>query len=75
MKSRSEECWESSEDANGSESALWAMAAGLFDLADATRYAARHLGTNDAATPMGAIEALSVSVKEIAEAINNHNDN
>jgi hypothetical protein len=39
------------------------------EIADAIRYAARHLGTNDAATPMGALEAHA---SLIADAINSH---
>lgn len=33
------------------------VARGLFAIASSIRYAARHLGTNDAATQMGALEA------------------
>jgi hypothetical protein len=40
------------------------MVDALEDVAAAIRSGCRHLGTEDAATPMGAIEALSVAVKE-----------
>jgi len=56
---------------------------GLYQVAGSIRFAAKHLGTEDAATPMGAIEAFSVAVREgacaisgsidrLAEAIENH---
>jgi hypothetical protein len=48
------------------------------EIASAIRDAARHLGTNDAATPMGAIELLGSAVKDgsdqIATALGNLGD-
>lgn len=45
------------------------VAKGLFLIAHAITSAAKTLGLNDAATPMGAIEAHSAEVKHVADAI------
>lgn len=45
------------------------IADGLFEVATAIRRAASHLGLNDASTPMGALEALGVSVEKGAGSI------
>jgi len=42
---------------------------GLFAIADAIRYAADRLGTNNASTPMGALEALGQSVQIAASTL------
>jgi hypothetical protein len=51
---------------------------GLFAIAKAIRSAASHLGTGNAATPMGALEVLGKEIKEgterIASAIGEHAD-
>ena len=39
------------------------------DVADAIRYAAKWLGTGDAASTMGALEFVGASIKEAAETI------
>lgn len=44
---------------------------GLYQIAAAIRYLADHLGLNKASTPMGAIEAHSLSVEKVADAILN----
>ena len=69
MDDRAETCWQYAENTGGAQSALWAIASALFDNASAIRYAARHLGLNDAATPMGAMEALGKSVTDAADRI------
>ena len=56
------------------QSAMWAIASATFELADATRFAARHLGTSDAVGGMGAIEFLATAVKEVADAISKKDD-
>lgn len=38
-------------------------------IAEAIKYAARHLGTEDAASPMGALEFVGSTIKEGAESI------
>lgn len=69
------ECWKSSEEAEGTEAAMWAIAAGLFAIADAQIKAAHLLGNGGAATPMGAIEAFGAHIGEkmdgLADAIRN----
>ena len=40
-----------------------------YEIANAIRYAARHLGTNNAATDMGALEVLSKEIKEGCELV------
>ena len=75
---REDECWEMSESSAGNASALWAIAAGMFAVSSATAYAARHLGTGNAATQMGALEALAKEVQDgmisIADAIRSHGE-
>ena len=44
---------------------------GLYQIAQSIRYLADHLGMNKAATNFGAIEAHSLSVEKVADAINN----
>jgi hypothetical protein len=68
---KSQECWDNAMHAGPESpvSAQWAVAAAGFAQAAAISAAARHLGTGNAATDMGAIEALSVSVKEGMQAI------
>lgn len=55
---------EAQENKDPKASALWAIAAGLFAVADATRDAARHLGNGDATSSMGAIEAFGKHIGE-----------
>ena len=50
-------------------SAQWAIAGGLFAIAASIEDSARHLGLGNAFSPMGAIEALCVSVNGVADAI------
>lgn len=72
---RENKCWKSAEQAeNGIEAAAWAIAAGLFAIAGATMAGARHLGTQDAATPMGALEHVAAELKGVAEAIRDHGE-
>ncbi len=66
---RENECWDIASDTGGYQAALWAIAAGLFAVASSTKAAARHLGLNDAATPMGAIEVLSKNIGEAMDGI------
>lgn len=61
---RENECWEISGCCEGVQSALWAIAAGLFAVSSAQAYAARHLGNGNAMTDMGAIEAFSKHLGE-----------
>ncbi len=61
------------EDKARAGDAGYAIAYALLELADAqqkTAIAITRLGLNDAATPMGAIEMLSLETKRIAEALN-----
>jgi len=54
-----------------------AIAIALLEVADQTAAVAaglRMLGTNDAATQMGAIELLAMEVKKISEAIEAHTE-
>jgi len=53
------------EDAEPTEN----IARGLFAVASAIRYAAAELGNGNAGTPMGALEAHGVAMKEAADAI------
>jgi hypothetical protein len=69
MTYRTQDCWAEAEGATGVEAALWAIAAALCENADATMAAARHLGTGNAATQMGALEALGLAVTQAAERI------
>lgn len=69
MSDRAQACWNEAHDSTGVESALWAIAAALCENANAIGYAARHLGTNDAATPMGALEALGRSIMVASDRI------
>jgi hypothetical protein len=43
---------------------------GLYALARAVTQGAKHLGLQDASTPMGALEALSGSLRDLEEPIN-----
>jgi hypothetical protein len=43
---------------------MWAVAGALFAIADSIHSGSRHLGTQDAATPMGALEMLAMEIKE-----------
>lgn len=49
--------------------AVEAICASLDGAADATRAAARHLGTTDAATPMGALEMVSMELRNGLEKV------
>jgi hypothetical protein len=60
---RERDCWDISQGTE-KDAGLWAIAAGLYALAQAHRDAARHLGNGDAATHMGAIEAFGKHIGE-----------
>lgn len=45
------------------------MTTGLEDVAKAIRFAAKHLGTGDAATDMGALEAVGAVIRDTGEAV------
>jgi hypothetical protein len=61
---REDECWEIATMTESKDGGWWAIAAGLFAIANAQRAAAHHLGNGDAATSMGAIEAFGKHIGE-----------
>lgn len=75
---RANECWDVSEHQGGTDSALWAIAAALFAIADAQIRGARLLGNGDAATSMGALEAFGLHIGDkidrLAEAVERRGD-
>lgn len=62
-------CWNSSNTVDGAASAMWAIAAGLYAIANANAYAARHLGNGNAMTDMGAIEAFGKHIGDKMDSI------
>jgi hypothetical protein len=66
---RADECWEIANLTMAKDAGLWAVAAGLFAIASAQAYAARHLGNGDAVTQYGALEALGKHIGESLDGI------
>jgi hypothetical protein len=63
-------CWSASDASEGTEAALWAIAAGLFSLATATDRLAHSFGPDaEPATPLRALETLASAVDNVGDAV------
>ena len=63
---REYDCWSASIASEGSEAGIWAIAAALFSVANATNRLAKNFGPDaDLAAPLRALETLAAAVDNV----------